>query len=315
MFAGIDVSKDWFDVAWLVEGQLRSAHFDYSDQGIEQLLEQVPQGHTFVMEATGTYHVQLALKLVQAARQVSVVNPLVIKRYAQMKLKRVKTDRADAQLIMRYGYSECPPLWAPAHEEVQELQQAHGWLHDLITERTRLLNRQQAHARRAKPSEFVVSQMQLQLQQLNQRIKQCEQHLEDLVKKSFAELYARLMSIPSIGKKTALEMIIITDGFTRFDDVKQLCAYVGVSPTTYSSGSSIKGRGSIAKLGQPRMRQLIYLCSWTAKTRNPACQQLHERMSTLGRPKKVINIAIAHKLLRQAWAVATQKVYFSPEFA
>lgn len=315
MFAGIDVSKDWFDVAWLVEGQVRNARFDYSDSGIEQLLEHVPAGHTFVMEATGTYHVQLALKLVQAARQVSVVNPLVIKRYGQMKLKRAKTDRADAQLIMRYGYSERPALWAAAHEEVQELQQAHGWLHDLITERVRLLNRQHAHARRAKPSEFVVSQMQLQLQQLNQRIQQCEQHLEELVKKSFAELYARLKSIPSIGSKTALELIIITDGFTRFDDVKQLCAYVGVSPTTYSSGSSVRGKGSIAKLGQPRMRQLIYLCSWTAKIKNPACQQLHERMSILGKPKKVINIAIAHKLLRQAWAVATQKVYFNPNFA
>ena len=52
-----------------------------------------------------------------------------------------------------------------------------------------------------------------------------------------------------------MELIIITNGFTRFEDVKQLSAYVGVSPTTYSSGSSIKGRGGIAKMGQARMRQ------------------------------------------------------------
>ena len=50
------------------------------------------------------------------------------------------------------------------------------------------------------------------------------QHLETLVKKSFAGLYKRLQTIPSIGTKTALELIIVTDGFTRFEDVKALCA-------------------------------------------------------------------------------------------
>ena len=315
MFAGIDISKDWFDVAWLVDAGVRCERFDYSDQSIEQLLQRVPAQATFVMEATGTYHVRLALKLVQAGRCVSVVNPLSIKRYGQMKLKRAKSDHADAQLIMRYGYSESPALWEPASEQIQELEQAHGWLNDLITERTRLLNRQQAHALRAKPSDFVVSQMRLQLSQLEQRIKECEQHLEALVKKSFAELYGRLISIPSIGAKTAVELIIITNGFTRFEDVKQLSAYVGVSPTTYSSGSSIKGRGGIAKMGQARMRQLVYLCSWTAKRCNPACKQLYQRLQASGKPTKVINIAIAHKLLRQAWAVATQNVNFNPNIA
>lgn len=315
MFVGIDISKDWFDAAWLVDSQVRCQRFAYTNEGIDQLLEQAPAGATFVMEATGTYHAQLALRLFEAERRVSVVNPLVIKRYGQMKLLRVKTDRADAKLILSYGQSEEPPLWTPASEQVQELQQAHGWLNDLITERTRLLNRQQAHARRAKPSTFVISQMELQLKQLQQRIDECEQHLETLVKKSFAELYERLATIPAIGVKTAIELIIITDGFTRFEDVKQLCAYVGVSPTTFCSGSSVKGRGGIAKLGQGRIRQLLYICTWTARSCNPACKNLYERLQTMGKPAKVINIAIAHKLLRQAYAVATQNIRFRSDFA
>lgn len=44
--------------------------------------------------------------------------------------------------------------------------------------------------------------------------------LAALIKKSFPELYARLLTIPSVGPKTALELIVITDGFRRFDDVK-----------------------------------------------------------------------------------------------
>ena len=315
MFAGIDVSKDWFDAAWEVDGQIHCQQFAYTDEGIEQLLEQVPRAAVFVMQATGTYHARLALRLYEAGRSVSVVNPLVIKRYAQMKLLRVKSDRDDAQLIMRYAQEQSPPLWEPASEQVQELQQAHGWLSDLVAEKTRLLNRQHALSYRAKPSAFVVAQMTAQMQQLQGRIDECEQHLEVLVKKSFAELYERLLTIPSIGAKTALELIIVTDGFTRFEDVKELCAYIGVSPTTLRSGSSVKGRGGIAKLGQGRMRQLLYMCTWTAKKSNPACKQLHQRLKAQGKPAKVINIAVAHKLLRQAFAVATKNVRFSPEFA
>ena len=315
MFVGIDVSKDWFDAAWQAEGQLRTQQFAYTDDGIEQLMEQMPPEAVCVMEATGTYHARLALKLFEAGRGVSVVNPLVIKRYGQMKLLRVKSDRADAQLILGYAQQERPALWQPASEQVQELQQAHGWLNDLIGQRVRLLNRQHAVSYRAKPSAFVVGQMAAQLQQLNERIDECERHLEVLVKKSFAELYERLLTIPSIGAKTALELIIVTDGFTRFEDVKQLGAYIGVSPTTLRSGSSVKGKGSIAKLGQGRMRQLLYLCTWTAKNCNPACKKLHQRLKAQGKPAKVINIALAHKLLRQAHAVATKNVSFSAEMA
>lgn len=315
MIVGIDISKDWFDTVWLVSDQLCSQRFSYTDEGIEQLLVQAPAEAVFVMEATGTYHACLAVKLFEAGRKVSVVNPLVIKRYAQMKLLRVKSDRADAALIMQYGRHETPALWAPASEEVQELQQAHGWLNDLITERTRLFNRQQAHAHRARPSVFVIKQMNLQQRQLQQRIEACEQHLETLVKKSFAELRERLLTIPSIGDKTALELIIVTNGFTRFEDVKALCAYIGVSPTTFRSGSSVRGKGGIAKMGQGRVRQLLYLCTWTARTCNLACKKLYQRLQAAGKPPKVIGIAIAHKLLRQVFAIATKNATFSPEFA
>lgn len=315
MFTGIDVSKDWFDAAWEVQGRLYCEHFAYTDEGMEQLMAQAPSGAVFVMEATGVYHARLALKLFEAGRPVSVVNPLVIKRYAQMKLLRVKSDRADAQLILRYGQEHQPARWEPAGEQVQELQQAHGWFNDLISERTRLLNRQAVQQYRARPSAFVAKQMDEQLEQLQRRINACQEHLEELVKKSFAQLYERLLTIPSIGQKTALELIIVTDGFTRFEDVKELGAYIGVSPTTFSSGSSVKGRGRIAKMGQARMRQLLYLCSWTARKCNPACQQLHQRMKAQGKPSKVISIAIAHKLLRQAHAVATKNVSFSAQFA
>lgn len=315
MKVGIDVSKTWFDATWGVEGRVRHQRFEYTAEGMGALLEQTPAQAHYVMEATGIYHARLALRLYESGREVSVVNPLVIKRFSQMQLSRVKSDKADADLLRRYGEEHTLSAWSPAAPEVLELQQAHSWLDDVIRERTRLINRQEAHTHHAKPSAFVAKQMSAQLRQLDKQIKDCERHLEVLVKKSFHELYERLLTIPSIGTKTAIELIIVTDGFRRFADVKALCAYIGVSPTTFRSGSSVNGKGGIAKLGQGRMRQLLYLCSWTAKSCNPACRALYLRLQALGKPPKVINIAIAHKLLRQAFAVATTGRPFAPEYA
>ena len=311
---GIDVSKESLDCVWETPEKTHR-RFAYTADGVAALLAQTPETAHYVREATGVYHVRLALELQAAGRQVSVVNPLVIKRFAQVQLSGVKSDKADAALIRQYGVQHALQPWSPTRPVVLELQQAHGWLDDLIRERTRLVNRQHAATVLARPSAFVTARMAAQLRHLEQQIADCECHLEALVKKSFSEVYARLLGNPAIGPKTAIGLIITTDGFRRFESIKALCAYVGLSPTTFRSGTSVEGRGGIAKLGQARLRQLLYLCSWTAKTCNPACKALYARLRALGKPPKVINVAIAHKLLRQAFAVATKDIPFSKNFA
>ncbi len=315
MIVGIDISKDTFDASWVVSGKEISKKYDYTELGLKSFSNDTPKEAFFLMEATGVYHTLLALRLYESKRQVSVCNPLVIKRYSQMKLIRAKTDKADARLIRMFGEENNPDMWSPNSEEINELKQAHSWLNDQIQERSRLMNRQEAHSHQAQKSTFVNKQMRIQLNSLNLQIKECEKHLEVVVKKHFVDLYSRLMTIPSIGPKTALELIIITGGFSRFEDIKSLSAYVGVSPTNYLSGTSVKGKGHIAKMGNGRIRQLLYLCSWTAKTCNPSCKELNTRMVEKGKPAKVINIAIAHKLLRQAFAVAVNNVEYSANYA
>lgn len=315
MIIGIDISKRSFDAAWSEDGREIHQVFEYSDEGIAALLQHTPDIAHYVMEATGVYHTRLALKLHEAGCQVSVVNPLVVKRFAQMRLSRVKSDKADAQMIRDYGEQHPPAVWTPSSQEIVELKQAHSWLDDLIREQTRLSNRKEALIHQARPSKFVLSQMAKQARLLKEQVRACEAHLEVTVKKSFPEFYRRLQTIPAIGSKTAIELITITEGFSLFANDKALSAYIGISPTTYRSGTSVQGRGSISKMGQGRARQLLYLCSWTAKRCNNACQTLHARLSEAGKPPKVINIAIVHKLLRQAFAVATTQRDYSEKYA
>jgi len=55
------------------------------------------------MEATGTYHLPLLVSLKQAGIFVSVINPLVMKKYAATALRKGKTDKLDSVRIANYG--------------------------------------------------------------------------------------------------------------------------------------------------------------------------------------------------------------------
>ena len=98
-FLGIDVSKEVFDVS-TSEGR----HFQFSNDpaGFQQLIGLLDSESQCIMEATACYHQSLATWLCSKGYAVSVVNPLIIKRFAQMRLRLAKTDKADAEMIRFY---------------------------------------------------------------------------------------------------------------------------------------------------------------------------------------------------------------------
>lgn len=313
MFIGVDVSKAVIDCVYFQSSKPQHAQFENSTQGFAQAVQWAPTGAHWVMEATGVYHQNLALHLHRQDLAVSVVNPLVIKRFGQMQLRRAKTDKADAALIAEYAGQATLVEWQAPAEVIIQLNQLDHWCESLIRRRTVLSNQREALRHSAYAYAFVMQQLDDQLQTLELQIKTAEQKVDLLTKQSFPELYQRLQSIPSIGQKTASKLIVTTDGFTRFDNHKQLTAYAGMAPRTHQSGTSVKGRSGIVKLGQGRIRQLLYMCSLSAVQSNPACKRLSERLKAKGKPGRVIRIAIATKLLRQAFAVAKSGQYFSIE--
>jgi transposase len=116
---GIDVSKAKFDVALLmVNGKFRSKVFANDLAGFKALLawidSHVPAGRSVVhvcMEATGSYHEDLALFVHEHQIAVSVVNPLWVKRFAEINRVRNKTDDGDAKCLARFCEVTGPELW------------------------------------------------------------------------------------------------------------------------------------------------------------------------------------------------------------
>ena len=113
-----------------------------------------------------------------------------------------------------------------------------------------------------------------------------------------------MQSIPGIGLKTALFLIVVTDGFRKFENSKQLCSYAGITPTIRESGSSVRGRSRISKVGNRKLRNLLFMCSMSAYQQNKGCKETFDRITNKGKSKKLALIAVSNKLLKQSFAIA-----------
>ena len=298
---GVDISKDVFDVYGEKSGHQQ---FKNDAQGFSFFLKSLPKEALVVMEATGYYHYRLAQYLYKQKVLVSVVNPLSVKRFIQMKLAKVKTDKSDAKAICEYGQMNEVPLYTALTDVQSECLQLFRLLDNYLKKRTATKNKLHGEETLGKPSKFVYLSLNRDLKHLNKEVKGIESCLLELVKQEQQQQLTLLKSIPGMGVKTALFLIVITDGFSKFENSKQLCSYVGITPTIRVSGSSVRGRSRISKVGNRKLRNLLFLCAFSACKHNKACREIYERIVNKGKSKKLALIAVANKLLKQAFAIA-----------
>lgn len=308
---GIDISKDTFDV---VDCSGNYYRFSNNLKDFLKFLKLLDATSHCVMEATGYYHYQLAYFLVDHHIAVSVENPLSIKRFIQMKLSRVKTDKSDAKMICLYGQQQELSLWFGYSKYQTQCLQMLRLLDTYTKQSAALKNKIQAEGVLGNPCKIVVSSLKKSLKHLQKEIGLLEAELLVLVKSEQQEMLTKVESIPGIGRKTAMMLLVLTDGFKRFEDSSQLCSFCGLTPVIRQSGSSIKGKVRISKVGNSKLRNLLFMCSFTACKCNKACRELYERIVNKGKSKKLALIAVCNKLLKQAFAIAKSGVEYNENY-
>ena len=308
---GVDISKDVFDVYSDSSGHKQ---FKNDEKGFRSLAKFLKKGSLAVMEATGYYHYRLAQFLYKQGVLVSVVNPLSVKRFIQMKLAKVKTDKSDAKAICEYGQMNKVPLYTALTDVQSECLQLFRLLDNYLKKRTGTKNKLHGEEALGIPSKFVYRSLKRDLKHLNKEVLAIEERLLELVKQDQQHQLTLLKSIPGIGVKTALFLIVVTDGFTKFETASQLCSYVGITPTIRESGSSVRGRSRISKVGNKKLRNLLFLCAFSACKHNKACREIYERIVAKGKSKKLALIAVANKLLKQAFAIAKSGLPYDENF-
>lgn len=310
-YLGIDISKDVFDVCDETNTYFQ---FKNSVSGFKKLLKMLDLNTVCVMEATGYYHLRLAYFLIDQGQGVCIVNPLKIKRYIQMHLSKVKTDKSDSKKIRDYAIDYNPSLWFGQSKKQQDSLQLSRLLSVYTKQRTQLKNKTHGEEVLGNPSKAVDMSLKRQLKSLEKEMKKIEEKLLNNVKSEYQDSLTLLKSIPGIGDKTALMLLVFTDGFNRFESSKELCSYAGITPIIRQSGSSVKGRPRISKMGNPKLRNLLFMCSFNACKYNKACKALFDRIVAKGKSKKLALIAVCNKLLKQAFSIVKNRIPYDADF-
>jgi transposase len=308
---GIDISKQTFDCSITnAEGKIGAKKLSNNLKGFEKLKALLPINTQVIMEASGPYYFKLATYLHLHEIKVSVVNPLVIRRFCQMRMIRTKTDKKDASMIREYGLTEHPPLWQPDEPNITKLKQLNVSI-ELIDKGITAGNNQLKAFKEMPDTDPKLLKVLEKMIENNVQVKEkLEKEMERVSVENYNASYKALQTIPGIGPKSSAIIIAITGNFEKFSNYKQLIAYVGLNPRIFESGTSVKGKGHICKMGTCRLRKLLYLCSWSAKKHNIYCKEMYERLKAKSKPERVIKVAIACKLLRQAFAVGKNKTNF-----
>ncbi|WP_282074118.1 IS110 family transposase [Polaribacter atrinae] len=300
-YFGLDISHLVFDVTDSLGNYYQ---FKNSLSGFKKFVKLLDINSHCVMEATGYYHYQLAYYLQEQGVKVSVENPLSVKRFIQMKLSKIKTDKSDSKLICEYAKQVELKLWKGNSKHQLECLQMIRLLSTYTKQSTMLKNKIHGETVLGIPSKSVVSSLKRILKELQKDMKTIEDKLLFLVKEVHQKLLTDLKSIPGIGPKTSLMLVVLTDGFDRFTSGSELCSYAGLTPLIRQSGSSVKGRPRISKIGNQKLRNLLFMCSFNACKYNHACKAIYDRIVAKGKSKKLALIAVCNKLLKQAFAIA-----------
>ncbi len=305
---GIDVSKDWLDVALLpINTSFRVAN---NKKGQKALLKRLADCDVscVVMEATGKYHRSLHTTLHAAGFCVAVINPYRSRKFSDVLGRLAKTDKVDALVLARYGAMVGPISHVPAFQTLSDLAEAVSARTAAVAQKTALTNRRGATLNTALKRE------------LAHQMRACDRHIERLDKliaetiasdATLARRYEILLTMPGVGPVAAAGLIAGLSELGSCTD-KQIAALVGVAPMNWDSGQ-MRGHRAI-KGGRAPIRRLLYMVALTnVRSHRSGLKEFYERLRAKGKPTKVALVAVMRKLAILANTLIAQDRHWHPK--
>lgn len=316
-FLGVDVSKAKLDVALLLANdKFKSKVFANDAVGFKAILQwlnqvsDAPASLHICMEATGAYHEALACFLSDQGVLVSVVNPLLVKRFAEANRLRNKTDGGDAKCLAQFCKSQQPERWEAPSVAVRALQALVARLDTLNVMRQAECNRLEvAHSAVADSVQKVIADLDKVIAEVRAQIASTIDDDPDLKQRA-----ALLQSIPGLGEKTIPQLLAYIGRPERFKTVKALVAYAALTPLIRQSGTSLDKRRGTHPMGHQELKRLLYFPAMVAGRYNPLVAVFWARLKAQNKPGKVIVVACMHKLLAIAYGVLRSGKPFDPHY-
>lgn len=317
-FVGIDISKSFFDVAFLKTDQpteLLHQQFSQSLRGFMELKAWLTKNDVllneetlFCMEYTGIYNTGLVNFLYDQKAFVWVEMAIRIKRSEGF--ERGCNDKTDAIKIARYAfrYQDRKKLWSPTDTSLSKIKH-------LLAQRDRILD---SISKLTVPinelKEIGCSDQAKQLEKLQQgaikNLEKAKANIEaEIIKivdkdKELSCKAARVLTIKGIGKVTAVAFLVYTKGFTSFDNAKELACYCGVVPfIRKQSGISIRSTPRVSPFCNKKLKCLLHMCALSAIKFDKDLKAYYARKTAEGKNKMSVINAVRNKLVLRMFAI------------
>jgi transposase len=313
-YLGIDVAKAKLDCALrLPKGKIRHKVVDNTPAGFKDLRSWLAkQGADSVhvgMEATGTYWEAAAEFLAGLpTTTVSVLNPAQIKAFGASQRVRTKTDKVDAKLIAQFCAERRPAAWQAPTPAEQALRALVMRLDALQTMRTQESNR--LEVARAAVRDGITEHLEWLDRQIERLIKAIHDHLD--ADPTLRDKQRLLDSVPGLGERTIAALLAYSAHLARFDNARQAVAFAGLDPRQHESGSSVKAKPRMSKVGHAFLRKALYMPAMVTLYKTEWGKLFRERLAAHGKPPMLIIGAMMRKLLHVAYGVLKSGKVFDP---
>ena len=317
-YVGIDVSKHTLDVAIINEqqqGEIHHLKVSNGDEGIQELFQWLKSKQVaftvkqslFCMEATGLYCYPLLQFLYQNNASIWVENAVQIKQ--SQGIQRGKNDKVDAIRIAQYALRNFDKvrLWEPTREVVDKLKHLTALRERLVETKKRLLTpveefRQMGNHTMAK---LLEQSMRKSTRAIQSDLEGVEEKMKEIIDKDdqLKKLFSLVSSVVGIGFVTAVNLIIHTNEFKIMNDARKLSCYCGIAPFEHSSGSSVRGKTRVSKMGNKKLKTNLHMASLSGVRLDDGLRAYYERKVAEGKHKLSVLNAVKNKLVERVIAV------------
>jgi transposase len=305
IFAGVDVAQRTLDIA--LEGDAQVRRIDNRLVSIRRWLQSLPAECAIGVESTGNLHQLLVRAAIAAGRTVYVLNARDLAHYARALGRRAKTDRLDAQLILRYlqrEHEQLHPYQLPSVRRA-ELDELIGRRHQVVRARSALQQSFAASSHRPRALGRTLRALEALIAELDAR-------MQGLVtaENTLHTAAAHLRTVVGFGPLLSASM---AHAITRhpFQKADAFIAYIGYDPRVRDSGQW-RGRRCLSKRGPAELRRLLFTAAMSA-SRTRLWQPFYQRYRARGLSTTAALVVLARKLARVAFSIVKHNVDFHPE--
>jgi len=231
------------------------------------------------MEATGVYWEGVAEYLAAQSMMVSVLNPSQIKAFGVSRMVRTKTDKVDAQLIAEFCFERKPEPWQAPSPAEQALRAMVLRLEALQNMRTQEINRLEV------AREAVKAGIESHIAWLDQEIKALSKLIQDHIDND-PDLNSKrnlLDSVPGLGERSIAVLLSFYANTDRFGNARKAVAFAGLDPRHHESGSSVKAKQRMSKVGHAFLRKALYMPAMVTLYRTTWGKVFRQRLAAAGK--------------------------------